>query len=199
MNDKIESVCVYCSSSNKVKKLYKDTASDLGAILAQAGKTVVYGGSKSGLMGIVANSALANGGEVIGVITEHLQDLEVAHTGLTENYVVDTMHERKAMMTDRADAFVILPGSLGTLEELTEVATWRQIGLMTKPIVIVNVDHFWDAYLDLLDRMIQEKCMLEGHKSIFQVVDSPKDVLNALKSFNPNAFDVRSKWAGEEI
>ncbi|MGB1077139.1 MAG: TIGR00730 family Rossman fold protein, partial [Bdellovibrionales bacterium] len=141
-----------------------------------------------------ADSALRNGGKVVGVITEHLQDLEVAHLGLTETHIVDTMHERKTMMTDRADAFVILPGSLGTLEELAEIATWRQLGLTTKPIIIVNVDNYWDSFLELIKRMVEEKCMIEGHLSIFQVVDSPKDVLNAINSFNPDAFDVKSKW-----
>ncbi len=199
MNKEIKSVCVYCSSSSKVKQLYKDTAEETGKILAEAGKRVVYGGAKSGLMGIVANSALQHGGEVIGVITEYLQDLEAVHLGLTENHIVETMHERKAMMTDKADAFVILPGSLGTLEELTEIATWRQLGLTTKPIIIVNVDGFWDDFMKLMDRMAKEQCMLEEHISIFQVIDSPKDILNALNSFNPNTFDVKLKWAGEEI
>ena len=197
MNDNMKTVCVYCSSSNRVKQLYKDTAAEMGEILAKSGKDVVYGGSKSGLMGIVADSAIENGGKVTGVITEHLQDLEVAHQGLTETHIVDTMHERKTMMTDKADAFVILPGSLGTLEELAEIATWRQLGLMCKPIVIVNVDNYWDSFMVLIKRMIEEKCMIEGHLSIFQVVDSPKDVLNAINSFNPDAFDVKSKWAEE--
>lgn len=194
MIDKIQSICVYCSSSNRVKQEYKDVAVETAKIIAGAGKTLVYGGAKSGLMGIVADAALDAHGKVIGVITEYLQNLEVDHTSLTESYIVQTMHERKTMMAEKSDAFVILPGSLGTLEELAEVATWRQIGLHTKPIIIVNVDNYWDDFLSLIDRMIEEKCMLEGHRDIFQVIDDPKDIIPALNSFNPDVFDVKSKW-----
>lgn len=194
MTKKIKTVCVYCSSSNKVKQEFKDATEELGTILANAGKTVVYGGAKSGLMGLIADSTLAGGGKVIGVITSYLQNLEVEHDGLTEAHIVETMHERKAMMVDKSDAFIILPGGVGTLEELVEVATWRQLGLHEKPIIIVNTDNYWDSFLDMMDKMVEENCMLPAHKTIFQVVKSPADVLSALKSFQADSFDVKSKW-----
>ncbi|MBL4590247.1 MAG: TIGR00730 family Rossman fold protein [Alphaproteobacteria bacterium] len=190
----MKTVCVYCSSSNKVKQEFKDATEELGTILANAGKTVVYGGAKSGLMGLIADSTLASGGKVIGVITSYLQNLEVEHDGLTEAHIVETMHERKAMMVDKSDAFIILPGGIGTLEELVEVATWRQLGLHEKPIIIVNTDNYWDSFLDMMNKMVDENCMLSAHKTIFQVVDSPVDVLSALKSFQADSFDVKSKW-----
>ncbi len=194
MSHNIKSLCVYCSSSSKVDPIYKKATIELGTILAKAGKTVVYGGAKSGLMGLIASSALEAGGKVVGVITKYLQNLEAEHTGLTESYLVDTMHERKAMMVERSEAFVVLPGSLGTLEELVEVATWRQLGLHQKPIILLNINHYWDPFLEMINKMADEHFMLEAHKTIFQVVESPHEVLEALNNFHPDTFDVRSKW-----
>jgi len=146
----IRSVCVYCGSSGQVADIYKQAAHDLGTRIAQAGLRLVYGGGRVGLMGIAADAALAAGGEVVGIIPEHIQALEVDHTGLTELHVVDSMHTRKAMMVARSDAFVILPGGLGTLDETFEIITWRQLRLHDKPIIIADINGYWAPLRDLL-------------------------------------------------
>ena len=139
------SVCVYCGSSSRVSDTYKDAAHQLGTLLGENGHQLVYGGGRVGLMGIVADATLAAGGSVVGIIPEHIQVLEVEHTGLTELLVVDSMHTRKRMMVDRSDAFVVLPGGLGTLDETFEILTWKQLRLHDKPIVVANIDGYWDA------------------------------------------------------
>jgi uncharacterized protein (TIGR00730 family) len=149
----IRSVCVYCGSSNRVDDRFKDAAHELGRLLGQRGLQVVYGGGRVGLMGIVADAALASGGAVVGIIPEHIQKLEVDHTGLTELHVVDSMHTRKRMMVERSDAFIVLPGGLGTLDEMFEVVTWRQLRLHDKPIVIVDEGGYWAPLRALLDHM----------------------------------------------
>ncbi|MFM2045634.1 MAG: hypothetical protein RLY86_4210, partial [Pseudomonadota bacterium] len=149
----IRSVCVYCGSANGVEEIYKDSARDLGRRIAAEGLRLVYGGGRVGLMGICADAALAAGGEVVGIIPEHIQKLEVDHTGLTELHVVESMHIRKAMMVEQSDAFAILPGGIGTLDEAFEIITWRQLMLHDKPVVIVNVNGFWNPLIALLDHM----------------------------------------------
>ena len=129
---------------SRVSDTYKDAAHQLGTLLGQNGHQLVYGGGRVGLMGIVADATLAAGGPVVGIIPEHIQVLEVEHTGLTELLVVDSMHTRKRMMVDRSDAFVVLPGGLGTLDETFEILTWKQLRLHDKPIVVANIDGYWD-------------------------------------------------------
>lgn len=194
MLKKIESICVYCSASNKVKDEYKNIAKQIGELIAEHGKTLVYGGATTGLMGITANATLEKGGKVIGVITKALEDLEVKHLGLDECHMAETMHERKAMMVDKSDAFIILPGSLGTLDELAELAVWKQLSVHTKPIIIVNIDNFWDGFLTQIDRMTIENCMPEDHKKIVTVVNTVEEIIPTLKNFNFEHFDVTSKW-----
>ncbi|MGE4351911.1 MAG: TIGR00730 family Rossman fold protein, partial [Bdellovibrionales bacterium] len=147
----IESVCVYSGSSVHVAPLYKTAAQDVGRTLAQHKLRLIYGGGLVGLMGLTANAALNAGGEVIGIIPEHIRSHEIQHPGLTEMHVVDNMHIRKSMMAEKADAFVALPGGFGTLDELFEIMTWKQIALHTKPILIYNVNNFWDPLLALID------------------------------------------------
>jgi len=144
-------LCVFCGSASGVRPEYETSARALGSALAGRGIGVVYGGASVGLMGVVADAALAAGGEVIGVIPRALVDREVAHAGLSELHVVGSMHERKALMADVADAFVALPGGMGTLEELFEVFTWRQLGLHAKPIALLDVLGYWAGLTAFLD------------------------------------------------
>ena len=150
----IKSICVYCGASLGKSPDYLDLAQELGRELARQGVRLVYGGGRVGLMGAVADAALAEGGEVIGVIPEHLQAAEVGHTGLTELKVVESMHVRKRLMFDLADAFVVLPGGFGTLDETFEIVTWRQLGLHDKPIVLIDRNGYWDPFMDLIDHLI---------------------------------------------
>jgi uncharacterized protein (TIGR00730 family) len=146
-------VTVFCGSSFGADPAFRAAAADLGRLLAEAGIGLVYGGARVGLMGTVADAALEAGGEVIGVIPQRIVDREVAHRGLTELRVVETMHERKAQMNDLADAFVVLPGGLGTLEEIFEILTWQGLGYHAKPSVFVDVNGFWTGLLVRLDEM----------------------------------------------
>jgi hypothetical protein len=190
----IRNVCVYCGSSSHVDDGYKDAAKKLGELIAAEGWGVVYGGGRVGLMGIVADSALAKGSKVIGIIPEHIQAREVEHTELTELHVVDTMHVRKQMMVDKAQAFVILAGGLGTLDELFELLTWKQLGLHDKPIVIVNVNGYWTKMLDSLAYIAKEGFMRETDLDLFEVVDSIEDVPEAIKNAPHEKFDPATKW-----
>src|SRR4029453_4307015 len=154
---RISSVCVFCGSSSRVAEAHRNAATRLGTLIAGAGMRLVYGGGRVGLMGLLADAALAAGGEVVGVIPAFLVDLEVAHTGLTELRVVESMHERKRTMADLAEAFVALPGGFGTLEEAVEGMTWQQLGLHRKPTVLVSVDGFWEPFRQLADRFVEER------------------------------------------
>ncbi|WP_119677955.1 LOG family protein [Indioceanicola profundi] len=181
----IRSVCVYCGSSGNVADTYKQAAHELGTQIGQAGLRLVYGGGRVGLMGITADATLAAGGEVVGIIPEHIQALEVDHTGLTELHVVDSMHIRKAMMVERSDAFVILPGGIGTLDEAFEIITWRQLQLHDKPIIIANVDGFWQPLIDLLNHMqatgFMRKPNIPGaERALYTIVDRVEDILPAI-------------------
>ncbi|MFC7331840.1 TIGR00730 family Rossman fold protein [Rhodocista pekingensis] len=176
----IRSVCVYCGSSGQVADTYKQAAHDLGRRIGAAGLRLVYGGGRVGLMGITADAALAEGGEVVGIIPEHIQALEVDHTGLTELHVVDSMHTRKAMMVSRSDAFVILPGGLGTLDEAFEIITWRQLRLHDKPIIIVDVDGYWAPLRALLTHIRETGFGRMEIERLYTFVDRVEDVLPAL-------------------
>jgi uncharacterized protein (TIGR00730 family) len=151
------SVCVYCGSNNGARPEYAQKATALGTRLANEGLALVYGGGNVGLMGIVADAALAAGGEVIGVIPEQLVGWEVAHRGLTRLDVVSNMHERKARMFDLSDAFVALPGGFGTLDEMFEMLTWRQLGLGDKPCAFLDVAGFYEPLAAMMDRMVEER------------------------------------------
>ncbi len=150
------SICIYCGSSNEVAQKYKLTAETVGARLARAGLDIVYGGGRVGLMGILADAALKAGGAVTGIIPEHIRAREIPHTGLTKLHVVPDMHTRKRMMVKQSDAFLILPGGLGTLDEVFEVLTWKKLNLHKKPIVLLNQDGYWDEMLALLDKLARE-------------------------------------------
>ncbi|MCI5059601.1 MAG: TIGR00730 family Rossman fold protein [Alphaproteobacteria bacterium] len=190
----IQNVCVYCGSSSKVDQIYKDAAVELGALIAKEGWGVVYGGGRVGLMGLVADSALENKAPVIGIIPEHIQEREIEHTNLTELHVVDTMHVRKAMMVDKSQAFVILAGGLGTLDELFELLTWKQLGLHDKPIVVVNLNGYWTKLLETVENIAKEGFMRKEDLKLFITVDSVDAVPEALKSAPTEKFDPTTKW-----
>ncbi len=190
----IRAVCVYCGSSGRVADRFKATARRLGELLAERGIEVVYGGGRVGLMGIVADAALAAGGRVIGVIPDHIQALEVEHTGLTELIVVESMHVRKRRMFDLAQAVVVLPGGLGTLDETIEVVTWKQLALHDKPVVLVNDGGFWDPLMALLDHMIEHGFARPQHRRMFRVVDTVDDVFPALTLAPEPMIAPQAKW-----
>ena len=150
----IRALCVYCGSSGAVAAPYRQAASELGARLAAAGIEIVFGGGRVGLMGLLAEAALAAGGRVTGIIPERLRDAELAHRGVSELVVVAGMHERKRLMAERADAFAILPGGIGTLDEMFEMLSWKQLGLHAKPIFLVDIEGYWAPLQALLDHII---------------------------------------------
>jgi uncharacterized protein (TIGR00730 family) len=176
----IRNVCVYCGSGKGRTKTYAAAAQTLGKALAKAEIGLVYGGGSLGLMGEVAKSTLAAGGRVTGIIPAFLSDKEQMLRDVTELVVTDDMHQRKMMMFQRADAFVALPGGIGTLEELVEQLTWSQLGRHKKPIVVANIGGFWTPFLDLLEHMRHEAFIREGLEVRFHVVDKASDIVPAI-------------------
>jgi len=191
---RLSSVCVFCGSSSRAAEKYRGAATRLGTLVAAQGIRLVYGGGRIGLMGLLADAALAAGGEVVGVIPQFLVDLEVAHTGLTELRVVESMHERKRAMADLAEAFVALPGGFGTLEEAVEVMTWYQLGLHRKPTVLVSVDGFWEPFRQLADRFVEERFAHPDQRGSFTLVPTVDDVLPALTADLGAAVGAALKW-----
>lgn len=174
-----QNICVYCASSNDVDPKYKQLASDVGAYLAQDNRKLVYGGGHVGLMGACADAVLEQGGEVIGVIPQFLQDREVAHKGLTELHITDTMQERQQKMADLSDAFIMLPGGLGTLAEFFEIVTWKQLGHHDKPIVVFNAYGYWDSLLEMLHKSMDERFLYQKANQLYSVCDD----VEGIKSF----------------
>ena len=190
----IRSVCVYCGSSARVAERYQATARRLGALLAENGIELIYGGGRNGLMGLTANAALAGGGRVIGIIPDHIMALEVEHRGLSDLIVVDSMHSRKRAMFDRSDAFVVLPGGLGTLDEMVEVMTWRQLALHDKPVLLVDDGGYWQPLLVLLDHMISHGFARPQHRALVRVVDDVEAVLPTLALAPEPTLEPQAKW-----
>jgi uncharacterized protein (TIGR00730 family) len=178
----IQSVCVYCSSSNRSPAIYLDAAARLGRILAENGVTIVYGGSSLGSMGRLAAAALEAGGKVIGVLPRFMDDLEWGHRSLSELRIVDDMHERKRVMLELSEAAIALPGGCGTLEELFEAITWKRLGLYFGPVVLVNVGGFFDSCIELLNRCVDERFMDEKHRAMWSVAGDPEGVMETLRS-----------------
>lgn len=176
----VRNICVYCGSSPGIHPAYAETATTFGRLLAEAGRGLVYGGGSLGLMGEVARSAIAHGGRVIGIIPAFLSEKERMLREAHEMIVVDDMHQRKMMMFDRSDAFVALPGGIGTLEELVEQLTWAQLGRHTKPVVLVNTEGFWAPFLELLSHMRREAFIRQSMDVPLLTVDRPEDVLPAI-------------------
>jgi uncharacterized protein (TIGR00730 family) len=176
-------VCVFCGSSTGIKPVYAQAAKTVGTLLAKQNKTLIYGGGNVGLMGIVADAVMSAGGEVIGVIPDFLLKREVGHRGITRLEVVESMHQRKKRMADLADAFVALPGGWGTLEELSEVLTWRQLGLVKQPVAALNTDGFFDPLLQQLSKMVQEGFVRPEYLEVLQVETTPEKLLSSISRF----------------
>lgn len=190
----VRSICVYCGSAGRVDARYRAAAERLGRMIGERGLRLVYGGGRVGLMGLCADAALAAGAEVVGIIPDHIQALEVEHTGLTELIVVDSMHTRKRAMFDRSDAFVVLPGGLGTLDETFEILTWRQLALHDKPIVIVDEGGYWQPLEAMVDHMIDAGFCREGHRKLYRLVPSVDAVFDALAMAPEPIVEPQSKW-----
>lgn len=187
----LKSVCVFCGANPGNDPRYREVAEALGRCIAQRGLTLVYGGGKVGLMGLVADAAMAAGGEVIGIIPQSLQNAEIGHTGLSCLEVVDGMHARKARMAELSDAFIALPGGLGTLEELFEVWTWGQLGYHAKPLGLMDVGNFYDKLAGFLDHLVHEGFVRQPHRDMLQRDLAPETLLDKLASWSPT---VTPKW-----
>lgn len=181
----MRSICVFCGSSAGDSPAFRQASLELADVLSDASITLVYGGAHIGLMGAVADRVLEGKGRVVGVIPQSLMDVEIAHTGLTELFVTDGMHERKAKMADASDAFVAMPGGLGTLEELFEVLTWAQLGYHTKPIGLLNVDGYFDDLLSFLNNATQRGFMRQAHRELLHVASRPAELLKLLSNAQP--------------
>ena len=184
-------VCVYAGSNPGNDPAFADAARALAAVLAERGIGIVYGGGKVGLMGVIADSALAAGGEVVGVMPQALIDREIGHGGLTELQVVDSMHERKARMAELADAFIAVPGGIGTLEELIEVYTWSQLGIHDKACGVLNVNGYYDALARFLDHAVTAGFLRPQHREVLSVAADPAELLDQLAAFTPPKV---AKW-----
>ena len=191
----MKSICVYCGSNAGNKPVYAERAQALGARIAAEGLQLVYGGGNVGLMGIVADAVLAHGGEVVGVIPEQLVQWEVAHKGVTRLEVVANMHERKARMFDLADAFVALPGGFGTLDEMFEMLTWRQLGLGKKPCAFLDVDGFYAPLIGMIDRMVEERFLHAEQRQDLWHGEDIGTMLEWMQNYQPAQA---SKWIDEK-
>jgi uncharacterized protein (TIGR00730 family) len=187
----LKRICVFCGSSKGRNAQYADNAADVGRELARRGIGLVYGGGNIGLMGLLADAALAEGGDVIGVIPESLMAREVGHRGLRDLRIVKTMHERKALMAELCDGFIALPGGFGTFEEFFEVLTWSQLGLHPKPCGVLNVSGFFDPLLQLIDHAVAEHFVRPAHRELVLVETSLDRLLRRMEAFQPPPIE---KW-----
>ncbi len=178
----IKNLCVYCGSRVGLNARYEAVAHEMGKIMANQGIGLVFGAGSIGLMGVTARSVLEEGGRVIGIIPEHLHSAEVALDELDDIRIVGSMHERKKLMFDLSDGFVIIPGGLGTLDETFEIITWAQLGLHNKPVIIVNDGGYWDPLIALIDHVIDHEFASQSSRDLFYVVDDVSDVLSAVKA-----------------
>jgi uncharacterized protein (TIGR00730 family) len=191
---KIHRLCVFCGSSTGSRLVYSETATQLGQSLADSKTALVFGGGRVGLMGILADSVLAAGGQAIGVMPRALVEKEIAHPSLTKLHVVDSMHQRKALMADLADAFLLLPGGFGSWEEFCEIVTWLQLGIHRKPCAILNVAGYYDGLLSLADHALAEGFLRPAHHEMVIVEENPQAVLSRLASVS---IPTDVKWVGK--
>ena len=189
-------VCVFCGSSPGARPAYAEATAEVARLLVADGIGVVYGGGHVGLMGVLADTVMAAGGEAIGVMPRALVDREIGHTGISELRVVGSMHERKALMADLSDAFVALPGGAGTLEELFEVYTWAQLGLHDKPCGLLDVEGYFSGLVAFLDHAVDERFLREEHRAMLIVEREPRALIERLAEFEPRA--VTPKWIDRE-
>lgn len=181
----LRSICVFCGSSPGRSPAYLEAARTLGEVLARSRLRLVYGGASVGLMGAVADSALAHGGEAVGVIPRGLADRELAHPGLTELRVVSSMHERKAQMEALSDAFVALPGGFGTFEEFCEILTWAQLGLHHKPFGLLNIEAYYDPFIRFVDHAVHEGFVRAHHRAMLLVATESQELLSQFATYQP--------------
>jgi uncharacterized protein (TIGR00730 family) len=191
----MRALCVFCGANFGRRLAYRLAAERVGSLLAQRGITLVYGGGKVGLMGALADAALAGGGRVVGVIPRALAEKEIAHTGLSEMHVVVSMHERKAQMADLADAFLSLPGGFGTWDEFCEALTWSQLGLQKKACAFLNVEGYYDALLALTERAAEDGFIREEHRKLLLVDGEAERLLDRLENYD---VPFAPKWVGRE-
>lgn len=177
---KINSVCVFCGAAEGTDPAFTDAASELGTTLGEASIGLIYGGARIGIMGTLARSALRAGSHVTGIIPGHIHEIEPSMDEVHQLVLVDTMHERKMMMFEGSDAFVVLPGGIGTLDETIELLTWRQLGLHGKPVVLINISGFWNPFVGLLEHLIEARFAPKGVRDIINIVDTVGDVLPLL-------------------
>jgi uncharacterized protein (TIGR00730 family) len=192
----MQRVCVFCGSSPGARPAYAEATAEVARLLAGEGIGVVYGGGHVGLMGVLADTVMAAGGEAIGVMPQALVDREIGHTGISELRVVGSMHERKALMADLSDAFIALPGGAGTLEELFEVYTWAQLGLHDKPCGLLDVEEYFSGLVGFLDHAVDERFLREEHRAMLIVEHEPRALIARLAEFEPRA--VTPKWIDRE-
>lgn len=191
----LRTVCVYAGSSTGNRPAYRHAAVTLGRTIAESGRRLVYGGGAVGLMEVVADAALAAGGDVIGVIPRSLDDREIGHRGLTELRIVESMHERKMQMAELSDAFVALPGGVGTVEELVEVLTWTQLGFHHKPCAVLDVEGYYRPLVAFLDHAVDEGFLRAGHRHLLLAGDEPGELLDRLAAWQPPPLP---KWIDRE-
>jgi uncharacterized protein (TIGR00730 family) len=184
-------ICVFCGSRSGNNSGYRAAATNLGKLLAKKELTLVYGGGNVGLMGEIANSVLAHGGKATGVIPQFLVEKELTHKGLSEVHIVESMHERKALMAELADGFIAMPGGFGTLEETVEVLTWAQLGLHRKPVGLLNVERYFNALYEFFKHMVKENFLHPEYKDMILVRDNAAEMLDSLVSFRLPHID---KW-----
>mgnify|MGYP001551523896 FL=1 len=177
---RISSLCVYCGSSDSVDPVHREAAAAFGRLCAAAGIAIVFGGGRIGLMGCCADAAMAAGGEVIGVIPHHLNAVEIGHQNITRLHLVDSMHQRKQLMFELSDAFIVLPGGIGTLDEAFEIITWRHLNLHDKPVVIVDNDGYWQPFVALVDHLIDQGFAQPAVRELLPLVARVEEVLPAL-------------------
>jgi uncharacterized protein (TIGR00730 family) len=192
----VERICVFCGASPGAQPAYREAAEQFAGLLAAEGIAAVYGGGGVGLMGVLADAMIERGGEVIGVIPRSLTEREIAHRGVTDMRVVESMHERKALMADLADAFVALPGGIGTLEELFEVYTWAQLGLHRKPCALLNVAGYYDGIEEFLAHAVNERFLRDETRELLMIETEPRALLERLRAFEPGA--AVPKWIDRE-
>ena len=184
-------ICVFCGSNRGVRSEYIEAAQDLGKVLVKRNLSLVYGGGNVGLMGVIADAVLAEGGEVIGVIPQSLVDREVAHQNLTKMHIVNSMHERKALMADLSDGFIAMPGGMGTFDEFCEILTWAQLGIHQKPCGILNVENYFTPLLRMFDHAMEEGFLRDTHRNLVIEATTPERLLDLFDDYQPKPV---AKW-----
>ncbi|HWX54419.1 MAG TPA: TIGR00730 family Rossman fold protein [Verrucomicrobiae bacterium] len=195
MRSELRKVCVFCGSTPGARPAYAEAAQRLGRLLAERKISMVFGGGRVGLMGIAADAVLSQGGEVIGVIPDSLERREIGHHGVTKLHVVESMHQRKALMADLSDAFIALPGGYGTLEEFAEIVTWSQLGIQSKPCGLLNVDGYWNGLLEFLDHAVTEQFLRPENRKLVLVAETPEQMLERISAWKPPEHI--EKWLDE--